>query len=91
VSHAVLHVPVVRRRLASPHRDLLLARVRRGSIPAYRDPEWQAWALAGCILMPRRTVKMLPDRSLSSLAHIYGVSEEFAQSHLRRLKVEVVE
>lgn len=40
VSHAIVHVPVVRRRMRSPNRDLLLSRVRRGEIRSYTDPEW---------------------------------------------------
>lgn len=88
-SHADQHVPVVRERLRSPFRDFLLARVQRRAIPAYRDPEWQAWALAGCILIPRATINMLRDQSVQNLSRIYQVSETFVSSHLRRLKLNL--
>lgn len=89
VGHAVLHVPVVRRRTASPFRDLLLKRVQRGAIKPYRDPEWQAFALAGCVLAPRRTLEplVLLGHPVSALADTFGVSEKMLNSHLRRLRL----
>ncbi len=56
-------------------------------MPAFSDPEWQAWALAGAILMPRRTVAMLTDQSAHSVAATYHVSEKFAAVTLRRLGI----
>jgi hypothetical protein len=88
LSHAVLHVPVIRRRLNSPQRAAMLARTERGRIKAFTDPEWQAWALAGCILMPRCTIAMLGAISASAMASIYQVSEAMAHSHLKRLRIE---
>jgi hypothetical protein len=88
IGHAVLHVPVIRRRLSSPQRRAMLARTERGRIKAFTDPEWQAWALAGCILMPRRTIEMIAAISASAMASIYQVSEAMAHSHLKRLRIE---
>lgn len=87
LSHAILHVPLIRRRVAAlpPGQPNQLPRVRRSSIKAYRDPEWQAWMLGGCILMPRTTIKMLDDQSPANVATVYGVSASFAATHLRRL------
>lgn len=85
ISHAIIHVPVIRKRLQSPNKHLLLARTQRRSLRPYHDPEWQAWALAGCLLMPRRTIEMLSDQSLFNLAEVYGVSPAFARTHAKRL------
>lgn len=86
VSHAVLHVPIIRRRMRSPNKELLLARYERQDLPAYREPEWQAWALAGSILMPRKALMMLRPRSFTDMAEVFGVSEQFTKQHARRLK-----
>lgn len=87
LSHAILHVPVIRRRVALPNGDFLLNRMRRGEMKAYEDPEWQAWALAGCILAPRKTLDLLPTSRLDLAAETYGVSEAMLLSHLKRLKL----
>lgn len=87
LAHAILHVPVIRRRAVLPNADLLLNRVRREEIKAFEDPEWQAWALAGCVLAPRKTLEMLSTSSIAVAADIYGVSEAMLRSHLKRLKL----
>lgn len=85
--HAILHVPVIRRRLRSKASDLLLSRHARGSLRAYCDPEWQAWALCGAIMMPRRTLQQLDSFNPATVAAHYHVNETFARNHLRRLKL----
>jgi hypothetical protein len=89
VAHAVLHVPVVRRRNAKPDRDQLLRRVSRSQLAPYRDPEWQAFALAGCTLAPRSTLEplVMAGHYSDSLAEIYGISSGMMSSHLRRLRL----
>jgi hypothetical protein len=89
ISHAILHVPVIRKRLKSERKDFLLARVKRSDLPPYRDPEWQAWALAGCLLMPRLTIEMLDDQSPFNIAEVYAVSSDFARSHCKRLRLHI--
>jgi hypothetical protein len=91
LAHAVLHVPYIRemRRL---HRSAdVLPRVMRGAIPAYIDPEWQAWALAGSILAPRRTVAPMisAGSTAQEIADAHGVSEQFLLSHTRRMKLVI--
>lgn len=90
VCHALLHVPIVRRRLnsADPER-LLLARQTRGSLPAYRDPEWQAWALCGAIMMPVKTMKLVLHRSPREIATLYGVNEVFLRKHAKRTGLQL--
>jgi len=93
VSHAALHVPLIRQwarrqsgRGAHDHQKLL-NRVRRGSLRAYEDPEWQAWTLAGCIIAPRSALEPVAARGPERLAPGFGVSGEFLQAHMRRLKL----
>lgn len=83
--HAILHVPTIRRRKSSAFGEYFLARVSRGSMKAYEDPEWQAWAFAGYLLAPRRMVATLTDKSPANLSRKFGMSEEMAANHLRRL------
>jgi hypothetical protein len=85
IAHAILHVPVLRQISRAPESEFALAPVRRGAIPAYADPEWQAWTLAGAIMMPRPTLAMLDDRSAGGVAAAYQVSEKFAVVRLKRL------
>ncbi|WP_224364882.1 ImmA/IrrE family metallo-endopeptidase [Hyalangium versicolor] len=85
--HALLHVPVIRRRRNLPTAKHLLARVARSEVPPYMDAEWQAWALGGCILAPRRTINMVAHLSIKEMAGIYQVSEKMMFWHLKRLKL----
>ena len=81
IAHAILHVPTLRSAAT-------LERVEPGAVvPPFRDPEWQAWALAGCILMPRRTLTRLALREPAVVAETYVVSAQFATAHLKRLKI----
>lgn len=87
IGHAILHVPVLRRRLLLNN---ALARTQRSNLKAYEDPEWQAWAFAGAILIPSVTLRALKARfnglTPALVSTTYEVSESMAQSHLRRLK-----
>jgi len=89
ISHAVLHVPILRRRIreSSGIESLIFARKRRGEIKPYRDPEWQAWALAGCLLAPRKTLMMLNGCSVEQVAERYKISVGMLKNHLKRLKI----
>ena len=87
IGHAILHVPVLRRRLMVTD---VLARTQRGRLRAYEDPEWQAWAFAGAILMPTNTLRMLQGQRESlahdEVSHTYEVSVQMVASHLKKLK-----
>lgn len=87
IGHALLHVPILRRRLLL---DNVLARTQRANLRAYEDPEWQAWAFAGSILIPSATLRMLLAHhnhlTPALISGTYAVSTDLAQSHLRRLK-----
>lgn len=81
IGHAILHVNHVRRRLRLVH---ALHRVEVRSIEAFRSAEWQAWALAGCLLMPPSMIRVLPDRSPAAVGEVFEVSERLAGLHLKR-------
>lgn len=87
IGHAVLHVPVLRRRLLVHD---VLARTQRSSLRAYEDPEWQAWTFAGTILMPRMALNMLQGNETplltETVSSTFEVSTGMVHSHLRRLK-----
>lgn len=90
LSHAILHVPVIRRRLTLQHSNpgLLLSRYRRGDLKPYEDPEWQAWTLAGAILLPRATLAPKAGRiPVPQLASLFGVSDRMLVNHARRMKI----
>ena len=64
---------------------------RRGELPAYRDPEWQANVFAASALMPESMVKMVVARHstawerIQQVASIFGVSEQSARIRLTQL------
>jgi hypothetical protein len=86
VGHAVLHVPVLRRRLLHSN---ALPRMQRGKLKAYEDPEWQAWTFAGAILMPSEALRMLQAKykvlTPEIVADVFEVSTKMARSYMRKL------
>jgi hypothetical protein len=88
IGHALIHVPVLRKRMLLSN---VLARARRRDLRAYNDPEWQAWAFAGAILMPTTTLSMLQHQhgqlSAELVSQTYAVSWAMAFKHLKRLKL----
>lgn len=85
-SHGILHVPVLRRRIAAGHH---LQRLDARVLKVYEQSEWQAFCLAGTILAPRATIAMVEKPTVRKLSDIYEVSTDFMVRHLRRLKLEV--
>ncbi|NKB82822.1 MAG: ImmA/IrrE family metallo-endopeptidase [Nitrospirales bacterium] len=87
LGHALIHVPILRRRLLLNN---VLARTQRSNLRPYEDPEWQAWTFAGSILLPRTTLDMLEKRygriSVDLVSTTYEISPDMASNHLRRLK-----
>lgn len=87
LGHALIHVPILRRRLQMHN---VLARTQRANLRAYEDPEWQAWAFAGSILLPRTTLEVLEEKygniSIDLVSSVYEISTNMVSSHLRRLK-----
>jgi hypothetical protein len=92
LAHVVLHVKVLRDAQRTQTREALLnRRTERGELVAFRDPEWQAHALCGCILAPRRHVEALKAEGLGleEMAERLNVSEAFLRSRLKRLSMTV--
>lgn len=84
LGHAVLHVPYLRKQ-----RGRALLRVARSQLVPFRDPEWQAWAFAGCLLMPRESLRSMQRLALSEVARAHGVSAQFAAAHYARMRLPV--
>lgn len=88
LGHVILHIPfLLRSRQAVLLGASVLRRAAWGQVPAFRNAEWQAWAFAGSVAMPRRTILMLDSINPGEVARVYGVSDAFAASHLKRLKL----
>ncbi len=90
IGHAILHVPVIRGSLSTllkGQTPFALTRSARENIPAYKDPEWQAWTMAGCLLAPRRTILMMADLPVEWMADVYEISPSMMESHLKKLKM----
>ena len=94
VGHAVLHVKQFRRRkeiLRFTHdcEDVSLRMYREDEIPAYANPEWQAWRFAKALLMPEKTFRMAhaSGMNISQLGATFGVSVDFARLRLRDLRL----
>ena len=56
----------------------LTRKFTKKKLPAYKDPEWQAKALAGELMMPQNLIK---DFSVSEIVEKCGVSFESASFH----------
>ncbi len=85
LAHAILHVPILRAASCGSYGPMAFPQVDRKQLSESEDPEWQAWALAGAILMPRRAIGMLPNRLPRSVSDAFYVSEKFAEVRLERL------
>lgn len=82
LGHAVMHVRHIRASLRTG--ALGLKRTSRSDLPHFESAEWQAWAFAGCLLIPRRTIGAMVGQPLREVAATYGVSSAFLAKHLRR-------
>src|SRR5437588_420498 len=90
--HACRHVNQFRKRkevLRFTHdcQDVSLRMYREDEIPAYMNPEWQAWRFAKALLMPEKTFRMAhaTGMNIQKLAATFGVSVDFARQRLRDL------
>lgn len=88
LGHALIHAPYVQRMYNTLHRSRNLA-----SLEAHSDAEWQAFAFAGCVLMPVSVIRkyrsdLSQNGSVSAdlLAETFNVSFAFAQNHLKRIR-----
>ncbi len=61
---------------------------KRSDIPAYRDPEWQAWEQAGALLMPKPCIEklMAEGASIYEISNIFNVNPTFVKGRMKKLK-----
>ncbi len=92
--HAIQHVGQFRQKRAvlrsihdSDHVSLRL--YREDAIPLYMNPEWQAWRMAGALLMPAKAIANALERGygISDMANIFQVNKPFVLARLRALKI----
>ena len=92
VYHCIQHVPIMRDFISVNGGSPTSEYYREGnSIPAYQHPEIQADIFSGCILMPRKTLRVL-DRegklAESYLIERFDVNPAFVRSRLRRKTIK---
>lgn len=62
--------------------NVVFARMENGKVPAYMDPEWQADAFGGELLIPYDSVQ---DLTVDQIREKCGVSEKAAQCQYRKI------
>lgn len=64
-------------------------RAKRKDIPAYRDPEWQAWEYGDELLMPQDQLaaQVKSGKSLFELAEFFDVNPKYVETRMRKLKI----
>jgi len=82
--HALLHHNVLR---VLSHHDpsgqvATAVLHRRKDLPSYEDPEWQAWAFAGELLMPLEALLQLGGQAVHRLSALFSVSTKMVETHL---------
>lgn len=90
IGHALQHVPEFRRlKQELKCEDTGLRMFRADQVPAYRNPEWQAWRFAKALLMPEKTLRMALKEGLNryQIAQAFSVSEPFVRSRLKDLRL----
>jgi hypothetical protein len=89
--HIILHVPQLRNamfRYRSELRDSTGIMYRKAEdVPAYLDPEWQAYNLSGALLMPKQAVLVAVGQgwSIPEMAKVFDLNPAFVQWRLKSL------
>lgn len=85
IGHTALHADQVKGRFTHGG-DVTLH--RRGDIPAYEDPEWQANTFASYLLMPTAPVRQVlaTGAGATKLASVFAVSFAAAEIRIKRLQ-----
>lgn len=93
--HCFMHVPQLQKlnrtqifKQAKSDDSIHLYR-KDGSIPIYRNPEWQAWRFAGALLMPEAPLRAMLNggASLFDIADHFEVNFPFLKARLNALKI----
>jgi len=87
IIHAIIHLPYLRRVSQNGQQTIYLNRYSRSEIPPYQDPEWQAWSIAGSMLIPLVHLRqLLPNKNIQEVADIFCVSSKYLNKHIKRLR-----
>ena len=86
--HVIMHVPEFRLHKAIKklvNDDTSLKFYREQDIVIYRNPEWQAWWFAKCLLMPSPAVRLAVDEGFSiyEMSELFNVNPAFVRSRLK--------
>lgn len=84
VGHAVMHVPVIRRRVQHAPLARLLQRHTSADVKPYESSEWQAYTFSGFLLMPVTTLRQFGTIDVAIVSETYQVSERMVRPHLKR-------
>jgi len=92
--HCFIHVPqlqkINRTQVFRQAKDDGIQLYRKGDIPLFCNPEWQAWRFAGALLMPEAPLRlMLNDGAeLPEIAKALEVNIAFLKTRLKALKIQ---
>lgn len=89
IAHALVHVPQVRRMRSEIGDEAVMARkLPRSQLKPWECQEWQADAIAGCMLAPVRQVRKLMQRGCATgeMASVFNVSRDGAEIQQKRIK-----
>lgn len=92
IGHCVLHVPYLAGFISRARgKGVELFRANRKDIPAYLDPEWQAWEFSDELLMPSDQLRFLVGEgaSIAELANTFNVNPAYVQTRLEKLKIKL--
>lgn len=84
-AHALLHCKQIQAMIESGQK---LTLNRRSSVPAFRDPEWQANTFASAFLMPLNALKLFGNRVFDPrfLSSKFGVSVPAAEVRIKNVE-----
>ena len=91
LGHVILHADYARRRAEYTH---MLSELgddidcEGHFAQGIEDQEWQAWAFAGCLMMPVAMVQDMADLRPHAVGRVFDVSPQFARRHMFRMKRE---
>ncbi|MFW5489427.1 MAG: ImmA/IrrE family metallo-endopeptidase [Desulfovibrio sp.] len=92
IGHCIMHVPYLEKfRSASSRNCGELCRACRSDLPAYKDPEWQAWEYGDELLMPTVLLKKLikEGKNVQDLAKNFDLNPGYIKTRLKKLKIRL--
>lgn len=88
MGHAILHLKSLHFISQKSRGDRLHRVVEASKIETCRNPEWQAWAFGGSLLMPRGAVTRLMSAGYgqSEMIELFDVNPSFFETRMRALR-----